>query len=281
MAVVEMMSVPKVHSFTASSPRAHTKRLTELEADELRYLWQGYLADLGVRSAHGIIERAMLMLAPPRDVQAPVLEELGRAGGRAPEGRVVRLVVLEGLGTRHEVRLAIAYLARPNVDRGPRVERLAVPRPASPALCEGRCDHGCHACEWTGWDLRLTERGELRMMTALGRRTRTREERWRAADASLEAELHTIECGGTPSAPSMQEEMLDSRKRRTVERARGTIAKLSRLDALVLQCMYGQHHVTEAGELAAVRRIVGGSEEKAKEAMGAASDAYRKARRGP
>lgn len=274
-----------VESFGRDNPTTHRQTgLSEHESEDLRYLWQGYSADLGIKSAHGALERRLLM-SPPRDTQKPVLDELERAGGRLAEGRVVRLVVLEGWGTRREVKRAIAYLTRPSAKRGPRVERIAVPRPeASKAHNEqqGRCDHGCAACEWTGWDLRLTERGEIRMQLALGSVASSdpRGDRWARIDARLQEELCVMAVkSATPHAPSIQEETLGARQRRAVNRATAALSKVTAFDAHVLQVVYGAVYASEEAEIEAVRKLVGGDRAKAESARESACRAYREARR--
>lgn len=288
MAVVDMTRGQRARVESYEGRHVSTsRRLTEAEADDLRYLWQSYAADLGIRSVHGALERRLLM-APPRDVWRPVLEELvDRHGGRACEGRIVHVVVVEGWGTRREVRRAVEYLTRASGRRGPRVERVATPRPESPKNCEGRCGHACAACLWTGFDLRATERGELRLGLALTdaelRRITggdARRDRWARADARLEAECQQLACGSeTPHAPSTQDEVLGARKRRAVNRATAALAKMTALDARVLACVFGVYHANEEAELEAVRRMTGGDREKARAARDAACESYRRARR--
>lgn len=287
MPVVAIAPKPAaVESYSGRTARPD-RRLTEHEAEDLCYLWQGYAADLGIRSAHSMVERHILLRAPPRNVRAPVLEELVvRQHGRAPEGRIIRCVVADGLATKHEVRMAILYLTRVG-RKGPRIERIPVPRPETPTTCgvkrDGReCGHPCSSCEWTGFDLRATDRGAVPMGLSLQSVPRTREDRWRAADEALEAEWHMIPCGvgSETHAPSMRDEPLGARQRRAVDRATAALSRCSRETALVLQALYGQHHVSEESELEAVRRAVGGSREGARLRRDAACAAYRLAREG-
>lgn len=276
----------RVESYAAERP-PQSKRLTDWEADDLRYLWQGYEADLGVRSAHGMIERHILLMAPPRDVQRPVLEELLRAGGRAPEGRIARLVVLDGLATRCEIRKAIEYLTRVG-KKGPRVERIPVPRPEPSNACDGKCDlaidrkqRACAACEWTGFDLRLTARGELRMGLALASVPVDRDRRrWDAQDDAIRQEWQTMYCRKQHGSGRANEETLAARERKSVNRAVAALSRVSREHALILQCWLGRHYVNENALLDAVRRLeTGATRERANEMLDEASDAYRKARK--
>jgi hypothetical protein len=273
----------KVETF--EGPKAPTSgRLTDFESEDLRYLWQSYGADLGMRSAHGLVEQALLMLAPPRDVQKTVLEELARHGGRAPEGRIVRLIVLEGLATAHEVRLAIAYLGRPG-RKGPRVERVEVPQPEVHENPKERSyQEQARLDEWTGWDLQLTERGAVRMKLALDGAPKEwrdpRELAWRAHDEALERFWHVIPVGQSRGGGARShEEMLGSRQRRSANRALVALAQMTQRDCHVLQCVYGRAHGTDEAEVEAVRAIVGGSRDDAEAAIVTASAAYRAARR--
>lgn len=268
-----------------------SRRLTEFESSDLQYLWQSYASDLGVKSAHGLIERHILLMAPPRDVQRPVLEELAMAGGRAPEGRVMRIVVFEGLATRREIRLAVECLTRTG-KRGRKVERIPVPRPEPSNACEGKCDlaldrkqRACAACEWTGYDLRLTERGEIRLGLALRSVPMTRAERrqkvWDAKDDALRREWQTMEPGAEGvHAPQYDMELMGSRQRKAVDRAIATLSLVSHKHAVILHCWLGRYHANENALLDAVRRFeIGASRERAKEMLEEASDAYRAARR--
>jgi len=273
-----------VESFGGRRSRT-SRRLTEAEAADLRYLWQGYAADLGIRSLHGIIER-QLLLAPPRDVQTPVLEELVRAGGFAPEGRIIRLVVAEGLATRHEVKRAIAQLSRVG-RRGPRIERIPCERPVvEPDQAKRTHTEQQRLDEWTGYDLRLTERGAVKMRLSLehvGGRTKQeqREERWRRQDEALEREHHMLAVGsGCHTAQAdPRDESLTARRRAAANRAIVALGKLTRVQVLVLQRIFGEYHKTDDAELLAITSLVPGtSRARASQMRDDACDAYRIAR---
>lgn len=268
-----------------------SKRLTEAEAEDLRYLWHGYESDLGIRSVHGAIERQLLIKAPPRDLQEPVLEELERAKGRAPEGRILRIVTSERWGTRREVRLAIEYLTRPHGRRGPRVERIPVDQPETPSTCELRrtgraCSHPCSSCEWTGYDLKLTERarGEIRMQLALASVPKSREQRraesWAAQDAALEREWRILAVKGEAHGAPTTRDGLSKRQRAAVNRAMTALAMLTRQQATVLELVYGSFHAVEDLELATIAAKFKVTKPRAAAMRDDACEAYRKARRG-
>jgi hypothetical protein len=267
----------------AEPPRG---RLSESEAEDLRYLWLSYGADMGIHSSHALIERALLMLAPPRDLQRHVLIELGKKdGGRAPEERIVKLVALSQVGTRHEVRLAIAYLCRRS-RRGPRIERIQTERPAVNVIEKDRTfQEQDRLDEWTGFDLKLTERGEIRMGLSLRSVPMTREERkaaiWRAEDEALERELHTISCGHGSDGGSIPDDFygdfLGGKQRLQVERATLCLSRMTAKDVTILQVVYGRAHGKWSDAIDAVRAIVGGKQADADAAVARACNAYRKA----
>ncbi len=280
--LVPNIAAPKaapVESFEGRHERT-SKRLTEFEAADLRYLWDGYESDLGIRSLHGSIEFRMLMSAP-RDVRAAVVEELERHGGRAAEGLVLRVLAAEGTATRAETRRALRMLERTG-----RVERVAVERPERPTMCSlprRACDHACSHCMWTGWDLRLRERGEVRISLALRAVPKTPEQRWAERDERLRAQLHTIEpsAGAGTHAASVEREPLPAYKRAAVNRALTALAKLSTLEAAALRCLYGDtHYPTEQSELRALRAATGvPTDARARELRDRACEAYRAASR--
>ena len=199
MAVVEV-STAREFSRSAQSfedrgkrgkSRQQSQKLTDAEIAELQYAWGEIAGDLGCKSIQGAIE-AKLLRAPPSDrARGYVIEELERAGGRAPEGAIVRIVTEEYKGSEHiglaavsgyEVARAIRYL----VLHG-KVERLSVPVPTNEetkTLTRGQR-------EWTGYDLRLVSRKRT-VRLALASVPSTREDRWRAQDESLERMWHTI-----------------------------------------------------------------------------------------
>ena len=254
-------------------------RLTEQEAEDLVYLWQSYAADLGIRSVHGAIERALLLRCPPRDLRRPVIEELERAGGRSPENRIVRLVTLERWGTKREIVQAIARLL---ADR--RAEKIATERPETPATCgvlrTGRtCQHACAACEWTGFDLRLVDRRKATEPPTYESAQDRRARGWREQDEALESDHHQLAVKATSDATRTgRDELLGARKREKVERARSVLRKLSRFQVLILEQVYGGHWASEEPLILAVKAMCGGSRARALDAIEQACAAYRKAR---
>ena len=235
-----------------------SERLSPAEREELEYLWGSYSADMGIRSVHGAIEDR-LRRSPPRDeARRAVLDELERAGGRAPEGKILRIVVADGGFTRYEVRRAIQLL-----ELHGKVDRVAVASPPD-AL---RMDSGEHVGltdaqrEWTGFDLREQARGNLTMRLAL-RSTHspdeTRAARWRRQDEAIERELHTLPCSDDQrSPPTLRDEPLAPRRRAAVDRATAALAVLPSRLQRVLWRLYGglrpeERARGEDGELLAI-----------------------------
>jgi hypothetical protein len=254
--------------------RRRSTRLSDFEAEDLRYLWSGWSVDMGVRSPHGALE-ARLLLAPPRDVAAPILEELERLGNWVCEGRLLRLLALDRVvagvrvtarGVPGELRRGLRLLVRAE-----KVERRALVMPDVSEPKDRTTAQQQQLDDWTGFEVRgKTQPG--RRIVAL-----EREERWRRQDEELERGWRV--CYGSEShhtAPSYDppENVQMSR----VNRARRALAKVSARDARVLAIVFGQHHVTDTDELDAVRALVGGDEEAARTAIDAACVAYREAR---
>jgi hypothetical protein len=199
--------------------------------EDLGTLWGMRDSSIGMRSVHGAVQ-AQLLRAPPRDdVRRTLVEELERAGGRAPEGAILRIVAAEkGLATTYEIRRAVDMLAAHG-----RLERLRVEPPKSPSETkekDGAPPRGIENIrmplpvdrlttaqrQWTGFDLRLTrateplpddleeiadgergvrQRGDLTMRLALRAAKdpmAARRERWRRQDEALEAECQRIDC---------------------------------------------------------------------------------------
>jgi hypothetical protein len=253
-------------------------RLTDLEAEDLRYLWMSYAADLGIRSVHGAVERALLLRSPPRDLRRPVVEELERAGGRSTETRIVRIVTLERWGTRREVVQAIARLI---ADR--RAERCATERPEPHSTCAVRntgrtCSHPCASCEWTGFELRLIA-GEVRRPIPRATKQEAQARAWLAHDEALERQLHELAVHDTPgSKGATRDELLGAKQRQSVERARAALRKLTPFEVRVLEQVYGGHWANETAVVDAVRAMVGGSKPRAIASIDQACAAYRVAR---
>lgn len=138
-----------------SKARVSSLRLGPVDRADLEYLWHAYEADLGRRSIHGSVT-ARLLRSPPNDTaRALVLAELGRSG-RVTRQKLKEIVVGEGLATGYELRRAIDAL-----------------------IGMGQVE---------------THEGVLALAIAPGVRGRlpTREERWAAEDAELEASCQMI-----------------------------------------------------------------------------------------
>lgn len=252
---------------TERAARKRSTRLTEYEAEDLRYLWAGFSVDIGMRSSHGALE-ARLLLAPPREIGRPILEELERRADWVAEGLVLRIVTLEGWGVPGELRRALRRLVRDGA-----VERRAVPLPDVKPPAERTNAEQLRLDDWTGFEVRKRADPTL----ALRLVPLTREERWKRADEALEREwrlIHGNETLSTSSSYDPPENVQTSR----VNRARRILAKLSAADAKVIEALYREHHVTEQAELDAVRSLVGGDDEAAREAIDRACRAFREAR---
>jgi len=250
--------------------KSRSKRLSEYEAEDLRYVWAGVSADMGVRSPHASLE-ARLLMAPPRDVEAPILEELARLGDWVCEGFLLRLVTMETStsvprGVPGELRRALQQLVRSG-----RVERRDWPLPDVPPRAERSNRDQQRIEDYTGFEVRRA------VVTAARLVPMTREERWAAEDADLERAWQTIPCKESQHATGDYEPPENVQMRR-VDRARKTLARLNELDRKVLAAVYGEHRATETAEVEAVRFLVGGDEEKARAAIDAACTHYRDAR---
>ncbi len=209
-------------------------RLTAKEREELEYLWRGYAAELGCRSLHGAIQDKLLR-SPPRDnVRRLVVDELERAGGRAPEGAILRLLALDG-STRYETRRAIRDLVA-----GGKVER----EPIDPIGCNDKGELTDAARESTGHLLRLVARprGALTMRLALARVPLSPEEarrrRWQAQDDALESLHHTLVCGDAVSVVA-DVDVADSKLARTTGATLAALRAIDARHALVLRRVYG------------------------------------------
>lgn len=145
-------------------------RLNRIELEELRDLWGMYDCAIGQRSIHGAVEARLLRAQPRDEARGDVLTELHRAGGRMPEGALLRIIAAEkGLARTYEVRRAIEML----VTYG-KVERVRAAEPTYPKDSRERepvCWGGKRIenvqmllppdrltdaqREYTGWDIRI------------------------------------------------------------------------------------------------------------------------------
>ena len=205
-------------------------RLSAKEIECLEYLWRGYASELGCKSLHGATENRLLR-SPPKNTARPlVLAELERAGGRAPEGAVLRILAAEGC-TRYETRQAIHWLLQ-----GGAIERT----PVDPMVVDkdGKLTKGAH--ESTAHELRLAAPPAVRL--ALVRVPVPPEERqrrrWQSQDDALEAWHQTLVCGDSAEAPVMTE-LADSKLRRTVPATLAALRAIAPVHALVLRKTYG------------------------------------------
>lgn len=235
MAVIELSTrIPRtaVQSYGGKKKREGA-RLNGVEQDELWYLWGAYSAALGVRSVQGAIEDR-LRRGPPRDeIRRQVLDELERAGGRAPEGAVLRILVAEGV-TRYEARRAVTML----LNHG-KIERVPVESPTS----EGRGLSTAQR-EWTGFDLRIPQRGELTMKLALRFVRRDPDDqdrhRWKKQDEALEREWQTLAVSDDSGGISVfeREESIAAKRRVGVERSLRALCAMPRHLVVVLRRVY-------------------------------------------
>lgn len=248
MAVIELHpnDTPAVESVDDERRRRRESRqsrfLTQGEAAELQDLWCGYGARLWAGSVHAMLEAHYLQRPPSTRVRGYVVEELERAGGRAPEGRVIEIIAAEwaadrsaGLRsrvTRYEIRRAIGQL----VSHG-HVSKLPAERPASSHDRVSDAERW-----WTGFDLCLVgahERGSPTMRLAA--RTTSlapRADRWRAQDEAIRREWYTIRTGVPHGGRSSYEpEVVEPPG---VRAAQAAIERLSARDAVVLRAVYSR-----------------------------------------
>lgn len=250
MAVVEVSTGREfsrsVQSFEDKRKRGKSERqsqkLTESEIDDLQYAWGGVAGELGCKSIQGAIQAKLMRSPPSNRARGYVLEELERAGGRGPEGAILRILTLdyqqpkyEDLGlaaiSKYEFVRAIRYL----VLHG-KLERVHVEMPKNDEAKE--MTRGQR--EWTGYDLRIVrrDRGELTMRLALASVPHTRADRWRAQDEALERMWLSIPAkdkGG--GRKGYESEDPPNTTRATAVLA--AIEKISTESVLVLRAAYG------------------------------------------
>ncbi|HEY1956711.1 MAG TPA: hypothetical protein VGH28_13920 [Polyangiaceae bacterium] len=256
--------------------RQHVPRLTGPELQDLRDLWTGLGPRVGVGSPQLALENSLLR-APPRDVSGPLLEELDRWPGWVSEGRVFRVVMLEGWGLKRELRRSLAQL----VDAG-KVERRALVAPELPpptrfdpdvkGYVAGRSPKEQERIDdWDGFEVRSTTRLALKIVPL------ERAEKWRRQDEALEREWRIVH--GTETRNASTYEPPDDPHAAGARRARAALAKLSERHEKILRTLYAGHGGTDESGIDAVRALVGGEREAAIEVIGAACAAYRQARR--
>jgi hypothetical protein len=244
--------------------RRRTSRLASDDVEDLRYALSGVSSDLRLQSVHAAVERR-LMMAPPRFPGAPVLEELMRLGGRASEGRVVRIVRMEGWGTRSEIDRAVRRLVSEE-----RIEKIAVPLPVAPAPADRTPGEQLRLEDWTGFDLKLV--AHRRHVLAL-----KPEERWQRDDEELEREWRIVHGTETRSTAYSYEPSETVQWGRIV-RVRAALAKIPDAHCRIIAVVF-RERLTESEELEAVRELVGGDEDHARVAIDNACRAYREARK--
>lgn len=251
-------------------------RLTGAERADLDELWGIAYAALGVRSAHGAVQDRMRR-SPPRDqVRNSVIDELKRAGGRAPEGRVYRILIEEGVATRYEIKRAIQLLGWND-----KVTRVPVEMPKGNMDQKDLPPQLTHAQnEWTGFELRLfvRERGDISMRLALATVSKSREERWREQDDALERECHMIHCGDDPSFAPGDEPELHGERRAKMDRATRSLAKMEPLLVKVLKAMFVDARPRET-DVEAVVRCLSVTAGRAGDLIADAYTSFRSARR--
>ena len=241
-----------------------TRFLSKSEVEELRALWVG-MSVAASSSVHGGLEATLMRSEPRPGAKRHVLDELERAGGRAPEGLVLHAVAHEwdmlrqrGTGiTVYEVQRAVKAL----VGLG-KVQRIPVPAPPShkPSRDGTRDSLSDAQLRHTGYDLAIVrpkkdrQRGDLTMQLALPSATlpRTREERWAAQDEAIRREwqtMHVAESRGgrrdyepTPSAGT------------SAGRALRALERISTESAIALRLVYGRENEPHPvfGEIGAI-----------------------------
>lgn len=220
-----------VQSFENRGQRRTNKRksmrLTPPEIVEIQELWNGMAQGLGCHSAHGAMEAHLLRSPPREDAKRYVLEELARAGGRAPEVKLTNLIVDEnkhqrgasGL-KRYELKRAIGAL----ITAG-KLERVEVEE-----------DGGAPARK----DLRLIRGARMdgRMRLALDLSNFGRERRWQSQDESIRLMWETIQVHDRDGGRHNYEPEYDrpSVVRNTVVAA---VEKMSAESVEVLRLIYG------------------------------------------
>lgn len=283
---------PMAATFTTTerderAARGRRMRLTGKELQDLRDLWAG----IGMRFVVSSPQRALenkLLLAPPRNLAGVILEELERlealAGGWVSEGTLLR-IVSEGTakrpprGVASELRHALKRLVRDEL-----VERRPVAMPNVPPRtrvnpktnetepCRTNAEQ-LQLEDWTGFEVR---RAQTETRTALALVPVTREERWRRQDESLERELHTLH--GSETARAGSYEIPEDARGSGADRAQRALFKMSERDAEILRVFFGREHTNEDDAIDAVRSLVGGDHDAAREAVDRACRAYREAR---
>lgn len=268
--------MPKTISIDLPRVRHQTRRtpttLTEAEADDLRYLWGGYGTDVGIRSPHGALEMKLL-LAPPRNVSSPILDELERQAGRCCEGRLIRLVVLEGWGVASEIRRALRKLIAVS-----RLERWSFDTPVVPDNPIDRT----HAqqqrlADYTGYEIRVRAKGDVKMRLALGRVPLTREERWQRQDDALESECLMMAVKAPPPSARADGDYVGTLQSARLDRTRLRLGRIARAHVDILQLTYGVGYMSDDDAAERLRFRFGGSREKSATAIEAACRAYREA----
>lgn len=238
--------------------RCEEGRLDERERTELLLAWSGNESSLGCRSSHASVVDKLLR-APPRDgvvIERAIEEELLRHGrqGRERE-RLAMLLVDEGVATKHEVRRTLRAMAGKGAVEyfTAAVEREQRRQRQRPAGGPGTMLSGAEQAETvSGAPVKqekhkpLLEKVDVEMVRLVHRADRRvpeavpPEERWRRADAALEAYCQVISCsestpsGGARLPPSQGRGRADealralrrapSDARRVLERAYGTVA---------------------------------------------------------
>lgn len=224
--------------------RREEGRLDERERDELLLVWGGAESALACRSQMGAVVDKLLR-GPPRDgkaVEALVEEELRRHGQNGYErDRLVGLLADEGSCTRYEARRALrAMVGRGSVEffkatreRQKRSRRLPVgfemlTGAESQAAQEGKPEAETVEVEMARWVGGSRDPVPPAVPP---------EERWRRADAALEASWRVV----TPheSAPGAGSRLPPSSRAGRVDEARSALRRLSPADRKVLERAYG------------------------------------------
>lgn len=228
-------------------------RLDEREKSELQYFWGGFESALGCRSSqHALAEH--LLRRPPKDdriVKDAIEAELLRHGTNGHErDRVVGLLADEGVATRSEIRRTMRGMMgagqleyfKASKERDRRHQLGDVTMLSGPEQSETlsgqpikrekqRAEKEIVMVEM----VRLVQRADRTIPPAV-----PREEKWRRADAELEASWRRIECsessrtGGSRLPPPVPRGRVEK-----AIRSLRWLAASDRASAKVLEAAYG------------------------------------------
>lgn len=212
--------------------RVASLRLGVKEREELEYLWHNYESDLGRRSIHGSVT-AHLMRGPPLGIEEFVILELERTDATSARFEILRTP------TRAELVRILVLEQTAQYPGGPPATKYEVTCAVDAMIGRGR--------------IVVNEDRTLRLVADPSKPSRTREERWAAKDAELEAFCTQLACKDDEVTIHVDREpMLPD----GVARALAALAAIRPMQALALRKFYGErdpaarYDVREWGELA-------------------------------